>query len=198
MNRKSALSRATVFFLTASVALLPAAAALASAEEGGGGVDWMGWVWKVVNFAILIFVLVKFGGPAFRSFLQKRTEAIEKSLEEARQARELAEKALAEVQERLKYKDAEIQEIIDAAKLSGEKEREALIKEGEKMSARIIEQARANMEFELKQAREAVKAEAVGLAMELAENKLKEKMTPAEQKRLIEEALDRLESGRAG
>jgi F-type H+-transporting ATPase subunit b len=198
MNRKSALSRATVFFLTASVALLPAAAALASAEEGGGGVDWMGWVWKVVNFAILIFVLVKFGGPAFRSFLQKRTEAIEKSLEEARQARELAEKALAEVQERLKYKDAEIQEIIDAAKLSGEKEREALIKEGEKMSARIIEQARANMEFELKQAREAVKAEAVGLAIELAENKLKEKMTPAEQKRLIEEALDRLESGRAG
>jgi F-type H+-transporting ATPase subunit b len=198
MNRKGALSRAAVFFLTASVALLPAAAALASAEEGGGGVDWMGWVWKVVNFAILIFVLVKFGGPAFRSFLQKRTEAIEKSLEEARQARELAEKALAEVQERLKYKDAEIQEIIDAAKLSGEKEREALIKEGEKMSARIIEQARANMEFELKQAREAVKAEAVGLAMELAENKLKEKMTPAEQKRLIEEALDRLESGRAG
>lgn len=195
---KRALGKASAVFLVALMALAPTAAAFAAAEEGGGGVDWMGWVWKVLNFAILIFILVKFGGPAFRSFLQKRTEAIQKSLQEARQARELAEKALAEVQERLKYKDAEIQEIIDAAKLSGEKEREALIKEGEKMSARIIEQARANMEFELKQAKEAVKAEAVELAMELAENKLKEKMTPAEQKRLIEEALERLESGRAG
>ncbi|GAB4388778.1 MAG: F0F1 ATP synthase subunit B [Thermodesulfovibrionales bacterium] len=192
-NGKTIKAAASVSAL--AVCLWPAALAFASEAAAEHGVDWMGWAWKVINFAILVFVLVKFGGPAFRSFLQKRSEAIEKSIEEARRARELAEKALAEVQERLKHKDREIEEIIAAARASGEREREALIKEGEKMGRRIVEQARANMDFELKRAKEAVKAEAVELAMELAENKLREKLTPEEQRRLLEDALARLEKG---
>jgi F-type H+-transporting ATPase subunit b len=150
----------------------------------------------VLNFAILVFVLVKFGGPAFRSFLAKRTELIQKSLDEARQAREMAQKALGEVQERLRTKDKEIEDIVSSARTSGEREREALVKEGEKMSERIIEQARANIEFELKKAKESVKAEAVELAMELAEKKLKEKITKEEQRKLLEESLARLEGKR--
>jgi F-type H+-transporting ATPase subunit b len=182
----------TVFIFT-SLAISMAALSYASPAEAEHGVDWMGWVWKILNFAILIFVLVKFGGPAFKSFLAKRTEMIQKSLDEARQARELAQKALADVQERLKTKDKEIEEIISSARSSGEREREALIKEGEKMSERMIEQARANIEFELKKAKESVKAEAVDLAMELAEKKLKDKMTKEEQRKLLEESLARLE-----
>lgn len=191
------MSRKTLSVLIfASLSLFAAAVSLASPAEAEHGVDWMAWVWKVLNFAILVFVLVKFGGPAFRSFLAKRTELIQKSLDEARQAREMAQKALGEVQERLRTKDKEIEDIVSSARTSGEREREALVKEGEKMSERIIEQARANIEFELKKAKESVKAEAVELAMELAEKKLKEKITKEEQRKLLEESLARLEGKR--
>ena len=170
--------------------------AFAVEHEAEGGFHVMEWVWKVVNFAILVFVIVKFGGAAFKSFLKGRTEAIQKTLDEARQARELAEKALREVQEKLRTKDEEIAAIIAASKSSGEKERDALTAEGQKMSAKIVEQARANIDFELKRAKEAIKAEAVELAMELAEKKLKEKLTPEEQKRFLEESLSNLETSK--
>jgi len=168
--------------------------AFAGGGEEAGGSHVMEWVWKVLNFAILVFVLVKFFGPMLKGFLKQRSEAIEKTLNEARQARELAEKALAEVRERLKGKDKEIAEIIASAKESGEKEREALLAEADKLGRKILEQARANMDFELKRAKEAIRAEAVELAIELAEKKIKERLTPEEQKRLLEESLLKLET----
>lgn len=170
--------------------------AFASGGEGGHGGSVMPWVWKVVNFAILFFVLAKFGGKPIKDFLAKRTELLEKRLMEARQARELAEKALAEVRERLKNKDSEIEGIVAAARQSGEKEREALISEGRRMSEKAVEQAKANIDYELKRAREALKAEAAELAMELAEKKIGEKLTPELERTLFEESLAKLESGR--
>lgn len=174
--------------------LVFAAMGFASAGEEKHGSLLMDSVWKVVNFAILLFVIVKFGGKPLKSYLAKRTELIEQSLNEAREAKELARKALDEVQERLKHKDREIEEIISAAKQSGEKERENLIKEGERMSEKVLEQARSNIDYELKHAKEAIKAEAVEIAMELAEKKLKERLTPEEQKKLFEESLAKLEA----
>lgn len=190
MDRKTMKSIVSVLFsfLLSGVAF---------ASEGGGGeghgYDWMGFVWQVVNFAILVGVLVYFARKPLRDYLRARTESIQKSIEEARQAREIAEKALAEVQARVNAKDKEIAEIIAMAEKSGQKEKEALIQEGERLAQKLLEQARTNIDFELKQAREAIKAEAVELAMELAEKKIEGKLSEEEQKKLFEEALDRLE-----
>jgi F-type H+-transporting ATPase subunit b len=167
------------------------------AASGGGEhaaeSDPMGVVWKVVNFAIIVVLIVKFGGPPVKNFLRERTEGIQKSLDDAREAKELARKALDEVEERLRTKDKEIEEMLASAKQSGEKEREALVQEGARMSEKLLEQAKTNIEFELNQAREAIKAEAVEIAMELAEKKLRDKLSDEDRKRLFEEALSQLE-----
>jgi len=190
------MSRKTILpaLMSAGMVLL-AVAAFASSEGGGeehGGAFW-GVFWQVVNFGVLVALLVFVGRKPIRDFFRNRSETIKKSLDEARQARELAEKALAEVDERLKTKDREIQEIISTAEQSGRKERDAIIKEGERLSQRLIEQARVNIDYELKQAREAIKAEAVELALELAEKKITGRLSEQEQRKLFEEALGRLE-----
>ena len=123
------------------------------------------------------------------NFLQKRTELIEKTLNEAKEAKEAALKALQEVEGRLKTKDAEIEAILAAAKKSGEQERDRIIAESARLKDKILEQAKTNIEFELKHAKEVIKAEAVELAMELAEKKLKDKLTKEEQERLLDESL---------
>ncbi len=64
------------------------------------------------------------------------------------------------------------------------------------MSEQILEQAKTNIQFELEQARAAIKAEAVELAMELAAKKIGERMTPDEQRKLIEESLAKLEESK--
>ena len=103
------------------------------------------------------------------------------------------EKALAEMDEKLKSKDREIAEIIQVSEQSGQKERDRLIAEGERMSKSIMEQARTNIEVELRQAREALKKEAAELALELAEQKIGQGLTAENQKALFEDALKRLE-----
>jgi F-type H+-transporting ATPase subunit b len=165
--------------------------ATAFAAEAGGehGGSIMEWVWRIVNFAVLVFILVKFLNKPLKNYLQQRKELIEKSIKEAREAKELAMKALAEVEERLKVKDKEMEEIISSAKSSGEKEKERLIEEGEKLKAKILEQAKTNIEYEVKRAKETIKAEAVDAAMQLAEEKIKAKMTKDDQEKLLAESL---------
>lgn len=136
-----------------------------------------------------MIILFKFGKKPLGDFLKKRTELIEKTLNEAKEAKEAALKALKEAEERLKTKDAEVEAIISAAKKSGEVERDRIIEESGKLKEKILEQAKTNIEYELKHAKEAIKAEAVELAMELAEKKLKDKLTKEEQEKLLDESL---------
>ncbi|NOX20574.1 MAG: F0F1 ATP synthase subunit B [Nitrospirae bacterium] len=179
--------------LGGSLVLLYAPAILAVEGVGEHGEDWKAWMWKIINFALLVIILVKFLGKPMREYFKKRTELIQKSLDEAREAKEIAQKALQEVQEKLKLKDEEIEKIIAAARASGEADREALIKKGEEMSAKIKEQAKSNIEVELKNAKAQLRAEAAELAVKLAEKKLKEQLTEEEQLKLLEESIKRLE-----
>jgi F-type H+-transporting ATPase subunit b len=150
---------------------------------------WKEYMWKIFNFVLLIVVLFKFAKKPLANFLQKRTELIEKTLNEAKEAKEAALKALHEVEGRLKTKDAEIEAILAAAKKSGEQERDRIIAESSRLKDKILEQAKTNIDFELKHAKEVIKAEAVELAMELAEKKLKDKLTKDEQERLLDDSL---------
>jgi F-type H+-transporting ATPase subunit b len=167
-------------------------AAFGAEEEAAHAPWWKDYFWKIINFGILVIVLYKFGKKPIQSMLKQRTEMIEKTLKEAREAKELAEKALREVEVRLKEKDKEIQEILSVTKRSSETERENLIEQGDRLKEKILEQAKANIAFELKHAKEAIKAEAAEIAIELAEKKLKEKLTKEEQERLLEESIAKI------
>jgi F-type H+-transporting ATPase subunit b len=176
--------------------LLLFTAVSAFAEEGGEAHEslFKSYFWPVINFAVLIGILVYGLKKAdIKGYFKKRTELIEQSLKEAREARELAQKALAQVEERLRVKDREMEEIIASARMSGEKEKARLMDEGAKLQEKILEQAKTNIDFEVKQAKSSIKKEAAELAMELAEKKLKEKLTKEEQMKLLEESVAKIE-----
>ena len=181
--------------LTVNCSLAFAAAAFASEGGGEGSASVLkAYMWPVINFLILVGVMVYALKKAdIKGFFKKRTELIEQSLREAREAKELAQKALSEVEERLKVKDSEIANIIAGAKLSGENEKARLMEEGDKLKTRILEQAKTNIDYEVKRAKESIKQEAVEIAMELAEKKLKEKLSKEEQLKLLEESLAKIE-----
>ena len=168
------------------------------AAEGGGHEEahftWKDWLWPVINFSILIFVLVFFARKPFGEFFRNRTALIEKSLKEASEAKETAQKTLTEVRERLRNTDSEIGQIIEAARKSGEKEKELIIAEGERLKEKIIEQAKANIDFELQKAKEQIKSDAALMALELAEKQIKEQLGRKEQEALIGDYIKRLEA----
>ena len=182
-----------VTVLVLGATLLVPAAALAAGGGGDHGLSTMDWVWKVVNFAVLVVLLVKFVGKPLKDYLAQRKELIEKSIREAQEAKEMAAQALKEVDERLKLKDKEIADIISSAQSSGERERERLIAEGQHMAERVAEQAKTNIDFELKRAKEIIQAEAVEAALQLAEEKIKARLTKEEQDKLLRESIKLIE-----
>ncbi len=189
IERKPALLAGLLVFF----ALLLYSAAPVFAMEGTGGGGWKDWFWKIVNVAILVAVLLKFMTKPAKEYFRKRTELIEKSLAEAKEAKELAMKALEEVESKLRLKDQEIERIIASAKQSGQAEHDSLIEQGEQMGEKIRQQAKTNIEMELQNAKAALRAEAAGLAIKLAEKRLKEQLSEEEQLRLLEESIKRLE-----
>ncbi|NJD56284.1 MAG: ATP synthase F0 subunit B [Nitrospirae bacterium] len=174
--------------------LVTASFAFASGGEGAEPNLLKAYFWAIVNFLILVSLLVfMMKKMDIKGYFKKRTELIEQSLKEAREAKELAQKALAEVEERLKIKDREVEEILKAARESGERETGRLAEEGDKLKARILEQTKNNIDFEVKRAKEVIKEEAVEIAMELAEKKLRDKLTKEEQMKLLEESIAKIE-----
>lgn len=192
-NFKFQISRHLIFCIVVNLVFVAVAAA-----SGGGGHEeqsftWKDWFWPVINFAILAFILVFFGRKPAKDYFKKRTEIIEQSLKEAKEAKELAQKTLEEVRARLGNTDREIAEILEAAKKSGEREKSELIAEGERLKEKIIEQAKANIEFELQKAKETIKSDAALMALELAEKQIKEKLGKKEQEALVDDYIKRLE-----
>ncbi len=163
------------------------------ASEGGTHEAGAGyWLWPIVNFSILVIVLVFFLRKPIKNYLNSRSKMLEKTLNEAKAARSIAEKALKEVEERLKLKDKEIEKILADAMAAGETEKNKLIEDGKEVSVKIKEAASKNINYELKKAIETIRAEAVNIAIDLAEKKVEETMTDEMRDKLTEDSIKRI------
>ncbi len=192
-------TRTKIIISVCILCLAFAGIALASGNAEGTEHKSLFWeyFWKIINFAILLVLVpiaLKFFGIDIKEFLKKRTALIEKTLAEAREAKELAQKALAETEKNLADKDKTAEAIVQEAKKAGELEKARLIEEGESIKAKILEQAKINIEMELKEAKATIKKEAAEIALELAEKKIKNKLGEKEAARLLEESIKKIES----
>jgi F-type H+-transporting ATPase subunit b len=176
-------------------AVLPAAAmllvfvAVAHAAGGEGGEEPTGkdWMWRTVNFAIIAALLVYIYVKHVKGALKSRIEGIEAALAEAKAAREEAITRLADVEARLKDKDAELARLVSVAQENGAKEKARLIEDGETISVDIIASAKEGIDAELIKAKDELRREAALLAVELAEKLIKENISADDRSRILEE-----------
>jgi F-type H+-transporting ATPase subunit b len=155
-------------------ALLCSSAVLCFAEGGqAGGGNLQGWKWA--NFLLLAaglgYLIGKNGGPFFAA----RSQSISKDISESEQIRRDAEARAADVDRRLANLGADI------AALRAESQREA-----QSETERLI-QAHATHEIAAAQkaARMDLRRYSGELAVELAEQKIRARMTPATQDHLV-------------
>ncbi len=188
-NRKIKRYAGTVLTALAIVAVFAAVAFAAGGEEATKPMDWG---WRILNSGIIIAVLVVIWIKAGKPALLGRIAKIEASLEEARMARDEALAKLSSVEAKLKNKDAELKSILDVARSNGEKEKELLVKEAEKMVVDIAASTKELIEAELVKAKEAIRREAALKAVELAEKMVRENVKKEDQTRMLQEYLEKV------
>ncbi|KJR41296.1 ATPase, F0 complex, subunit B/B', bacterial and chloroplast [Candidatus Magnetoovum chiemensis] len=174
-----------ILFLTV---LTAAQEKIVFASEGTAATP-MHWFWAVINFLILFTTIGLLIRKPIKTYLNQRSRMIEDSIMQARQAKELAEKALEAVQAQLKQKDAEIEKILLSSKKYGESERERLINEARSLSNKLKELTERNIAYELKKAKDELKKEIADTLIELSAKRIQETMREEDENKLIEDSI---------
>jgi F-type H+-transporting ATPase subunit b len=171
-----------------------AACVAAPARGAGGEGGSIGELFYVtLNFVILIAVLVYFARKPIREFFADRRERIRSDLKQAADLRAEAESHYAQWQRKLVDLETEIDAIRGTARERAEAERERILAEAEAAAARSRSDAHAAVEQELRRARAKLREEASDLAVAIAAEALRDRVTAADRDRLLDEFIETIE-----
>ena len=168
------------------VATLLFAGAVCLKAQESGGVPEVNVGWKWANFVILVaglgYLLAKALPPLFKS----RTEEIQKGIAEARAIKQDADKRAADVAARTATLGADIERFRVEAKAEMQQEGERIRQETAAQIARLEHQAAEDIEMTGKLARRELKSYAAKLSLDLAEQRVRERLDPATEQGLVD------------
>lgn len=193
----SRASRAPQWLVTVTVPLLILAAPeSAGAAVGGEPESFMATVARLANFAILVGMLVYFLKRPLMGFLTARGVQIRADLVMASEMRTAAAAQLAEIEQKMQSLPAELEalERQGAEDVAAEQARIAQAAATER--ERLIEQTRREIDMRLRVARRELTEHAAALAVGIAEQRIRQAITPEDQLRLIDRYTVQLQEAR--
>lgn len=193
MNITRNVSRSAVLLLPLLLMLI-GFDAWAAEEAGHEGPSWLEFLWRVINFVLLVGILYWLLAKLVKDFFVKRKESIKQALEEAKKRKEEAEERYKEFSDKLALLEEKAEEIATELREEGEKEKERIISEAGETAKKIMEQAEVTASHEIKKAISGLREEAASLIVRLAEEAIKKEINKEDQERLIRDYIDRLGS----
>jgi F-type H+-transporting ATPase subunit b len=165
-----------------SVILLTAAPVFAQegATESPVGLTFR-WLNFAIVFALLAYVIVKYGAPGFRS----RASQISEKIAEGVRAREAAEAQRREIQTRVANLQGEIEQLRVQGRRDAEEEAQRLRDTVRSESEKIEQAARTEIEAAARAGRLELKALGARLSVQLAEAMLRQELTPQAEAKLF-------------
>ena len=127
----------------------------------------------LTEIAIVLGIIWKLAKKMLPGKLKARSEAIQKGLEDARKASEEARQRMADVEARLSRLDADIEQMRREAAESASAEEQRIRNSAEEERRRIVQAAEQEIAMAAGAARRELKSYVAGLAVDLAEEKIK-------------------------
>jgi F-type H+-transporting ATPase subunit b len=166
--------------------------------EGHHGLDPKTFAFQLVNFGVLVFILVKFGGSAMNKMLAARHAQLKKDIEEAAQGRLAAEARLAAQEKRMANLAQEVARLQASIKEEAEKEQARLLAVADEKSKRIQDDARFLMQQQVKEAERRFREELAGAAVRIAEEVVRRSVRVDDESRLAQSFVADIERAPAG
>jgi F-type H+-transporting ATPase subunit b len=150
-------------------------------------------VWTLLVFGATMFLLSKLAFPRISEALGRRQAAIEDSIDTAERTRAEAEQILAEYRERLKEARAQADEIVQRARQAAEAHDHEAKDRAQDLVAEAGKRAERDIEAATKRALDDIRKEVADLTIMATEKVTRKTLTDADQRRLVEEALNELD-----
>jgi F-type H+-transporting ATPase subunit b len=170
--------------------LLPAVA-FASDEGGFISLD-KSLIIQAVNFIILLVLLTKLLYKPLMKKMDERTQAIQKSLDEAQAARAEAQKERDDFAAKIQAAHGEAQAIRAEALKEAAEEQRRLVDAAKAEAARLVTSARQELEQDVRRARQELRQEVADLAIAVSQQLIKKSLNDSEHRRIVDDAIARM------
>jgi F-type H+-transporting ATPase subunit b len=150
-------------------------------------------IWTLVVFAISLFVLRKAVFPRIGSALDARQRAIAESIDAAERTRQEAEELLSEYRERLQEAREHAEQILARAQKTAQTVEQRAREEADAKREEALERTRREIEAETRRAITEIRREVADLTVEATEKLTRKTLNEADQRRLVQEALEELD-----
>jgi len=148
-----------------------------------------GMAWPVANFIIFLGILYYYLNKPFKEYLAGRSSTIRKDLVDAAELRANATAQLAAIEQKLQALPGELDKLRKrgAEEIKSEEHRIALAAAADR--DRMLEQTRREIELQLRLAKKEILDHAADLSVQLATERIKKEVTPADQDRIVDRYL---------
>jgi F-type H+-transporting ATPase subunit b len=153
------------------------------------------FIYMELNFALLLFILMKYGGPAAKKGAVDRHDQIKTALDEAAKLRKQAQDKLAEYESRLKDADSEIKKLVDGLRADAEADKARILENAERQAVQMKRDAEQRIAAEIQLARAQLTREVTAAAAAATEKILRGKMTPGDQQKLVSTFISDIQGG---
>jgi len=150
-------------------------------------------VWTLLVFGATMFLLSKLAFPRISDALGRRQRSIEESIDTAERTRTEADALLAEYRERLKEARAQAEEIVQRARQTADSHEHESKERGQEIVAEATKRVERDIEAATKRALDDIRKEVADLTIMATEKVTRKTLDEADQKRLVEEALNELD-----
>jgi F-type H+-transporting ATPase subunit b len=167
--------------------------ALAADAEGGWRSNYdlvMMWL----NFAILAFVLIKYGKNPIKGFFRDQKENIAKTIGDIEAQKEANAAQIRQAQQLLEENSARFEEIKEKIISEGERKKQAIIEGARRESKLMIEQANFWAERQIVQAKQRLQSELIDESINQALQRLPQAMTPEDSQKFINDYMIEIET----
>ena len=154
------------------------------------------YIWTIVTFVVLLLLLAKFAWRPLLEALERRQEAIRKSLDEARQAKQELGRLHEESARILAQARAEADGIISRTRADAVRAGEELKQKARADAENIVKHAEREIQLETSRAVQKVRQEAVDISIDIASKILQRNLTREDNERLIAETLQEIQTSR--
>ncbi|NIQ96430.1 MAG: F0F1 ATP synthase subunit B [Desulfuromonadales bacterium] len=150
------------------------------------------FIWTIATFLLLLFLLSKFAWRPLLQALERRQETIQKSLDDAEQAKKELEQVQEESNRIVAQARADADTIIANSRADASKLQEELRLKAREEAELIIKNAERQIQQQTDQSLSQIRGEAVDLSLMIASKLIQRNLTKEDNDELIEDALKQI------
>lgn len=159
-----------------------------NAEHGAhAAFDAKTFALQVLNFGVLLFILIWFGGRAVNKSLRSKHDQLKAEIDAATRQRDEARRAFEAQEQRLGSLANEVASLRAAMQAEAEREKVALLASAQDRVRKIQDDMRVQMDRQVREAQAILRAEVATASVKLAEDLAKRSVSNDDERRLARE-----------